>query len=430
MMAPNVWDSKSKSLTRPLTLSNSYSVSVTISHPRTLSFLVIQVHGINNVSRVDEELILQQVGRMLRISAQDDRDVTEFQQLHEDAKKNGFGRIFRSLLLFEDMVKFILLCNNTWISASSSTLHAASLVSGSHFLHIPPSPEPIDKTSFYASGLTPSETDLIQASTGMALGSLPFRYLGVPLNSRKLSLTNCEPLIHQIKTRILTRLAWQATLYWLWTERNTRLHTQMFRSVDQIFKLLDRQLKNKLQSFRDTNPTRSSIMMQSWFRFVYKKKKKKKKKKKNNTWERTLGMASSLCILQSKLADGTVSSQTNKKSKRVVKAMKETKEESSKKETRGNFPSAKEKASLDKELINKHCKLGYRANLILKLAKMVESGKLNLEEMERRDIKAEEMSEKLKKLKGFGAFVTTTVLMCIGYYHLDPKTLPRVYLYI
>ncbi|KAG5400245.1 hypothetical protein IGI04_014852 [Brassica rapa subsp. trilocularis] len=66
---------------------------------------------------------------------------------------------------------------------------------------------------------------------------------------------------------ILTRLAWQATLYWLWTERNTRLHTQMFRSVDQIFKLLDRQLKNKLQSFRDTNPTRSSIMMQSWFRF-------------------------------------------------------------------------------------------------------------------------------------------------------------------
>ncbi|CDY11690.1 BnaC06g12980D [Brassica napus] len=201
MMAPNVWDPKSKSLTRPLTLSNSSSVSVTISHPRTLSFLVIQVHGINNVSRVDEELILQQVGRMLRISAQDDRDVTEFQQLHENAKKNGFGRIFGSLLLFEDMVKFILLCNNTW--------------------------------------------------------------------------------------------------------------------------------------------------------------------------ERTLGMASSLCILQSKLVDGTVSSQTNKKSKPVVKAMKETMEESSKKETRGNFPSAKEIASLDKELINKHCKLGYRANLILKLAKMV-----------------------------------------------------------
>ncbi|KAL0803149.1 hypothetical protein Bca101_058325 [Brassica carinata] len=250
MMAPNVWNPKYKSLTRPLTLSNFSSVSVTISHPPNLSFLVIQVHGINNVSRVDEELILKQVGRMLRISAEDDRDVTEFQQLHENAKKYGFGRIFRSPFLFEDMVKSILLCNSTW--------------------------------------------------------------------------------------------------------------------------------------------------------------------------ERTLGMASSLCILQSKLADGTVrspSSQTNKRRKRVVKETKE----SSKKETIGNFPSSKEIASLDKELINEHCKLGYRGNWIVKLAKVVESGKLNLEEMERRDMTAEQVSEKLKKLTGFGAFVTATVLMCIGYYHLVPS---------
>jgi len=46
-------------------------------------------------------------------------------------------------------------------------------------------------------------------------------------------------------------------------------------------------------------------------------------------------------------------------------------------------------------LINEHCKLGYRANWIVKLAKMVESGKLNLEEMEMRDMKAE-VYEKLK----------------------------------
>lgn len=59
----------------------------------------------------------------------------------------------------------------------------------------------MQKTCFYASGLTQSETDLIQASTGMSLGSLPFHYLGVPLNSRKPSLASCEPLIHQIKTK-------------------------------------------------------------------------------------------------------------------------------------------------------------------------------------------------------------------------------------
>lgn len=67
--------------------------------------------------------------------------------------------------------------------------------------------------------------------------------------------------------RILTRLAWQATLYWLWNERNTRLHAKTFRSVDQVFRLMDMQLINKIQSFRDTNPTRSSAMMQSWIQF-------------------------------------------------------------------------------------------------------------------------------------------------------------------
>ncbi|KAG2262337.1 hypothetical protein Bca52824_069416 [Brassica carinata] len=176
---------------------------------------------------------------MLRISAEDDRDVAQFQQLHEDAKKNGFGRIFRSTFLFEDMVKSILLCNSTW--------------------------------------------------------------------------------------------------------------------------------------------------------------------------EKTLGMASSSAYCNLSY---------------------------SKEETRGNFPSAKEIASLDKELINEHCKFGYRANWIVKLAKMVESGKLNLEEMERRDMTAEQVSEKLKKLTGFGAFVTATVLMCIGYYHLLPSDIEtlrifrEVYLHI
>ena len=67
---------------------------------------------------------------------------------------------------------------------------------------------------------------------------------------------------------------------------------------------------------------------------------------------------------------------------------------------------------------------------------MVESGKLNLEEMESRDMKAEEVSEKLKKLKGFGPFLTATVLMCIGYYHLVPsdtetlRLFREVYIYI
>ncbi|XP_056844021.1 uncharacterized protein LOC130496191 [Raphanus sativus] len=59
----------------------------------------------------------------------------------------------------------------------------------------------LQKTSFFASGMDQEEIDTIQASTGMSHGSLPFRYLGVPLNSRKLSLANCGVLLQQIKTK-------------------------------------------------------------------------------------------------------------------------------------------------------------------------------------------------------------------------------------
>lgn len=60
----------------------------------------------------------------------------------------------------------------------------------------------LQKTSFYASGLSEQEINTIQASTGMVNGTLSFKYLGVPLNSKKLSLANCEPLLHQVKNHL------------------------------------------------------------------------------------------------------------------------------------------------------------------------------------------------------------------------------------
>lgn len=59
----------------------------------------------------------------------------------------------------------------------------------------------MQNTSLFASGLTDTEVDTVQASTGMALGHLPFRYLGVPLDSRKITLANCELIIQQVKGR-------------------------------------------------------------------------------------------------------------------------------------------------------------------------------------------------------------------------------------
>ncbi|XP_056843086.1 uncharacterized protein LOC108838571 [Raphanus sativus] len=62
----------------------------------------------------------------------------------------------------------------------------------------------------------------------------------------------------------LTLLCWQACLYWIWTERNARLHRNIFRSVEGISRLIDRQIKDRLLSFRSSNPAASSTMMQQW----------------------------------------------------------------------------------------------------------------------------------------------------------------------
>lgn len=66
--------------------------------------------------------------------------------------------------------------------------------------------------------------------------------------------------------RALALLGWQATLYWIWNERNQRLHASRFRSVDSLFSIIDHQLRNKISSFRVENPTRSSQMLQLWMR--------------------------------------------------------------------------------------------------------------------------------------------------------------------
>ncbi|CAF2174587.1 unnamed protein product [Brassica napus] len=61
-----------------------------------------------------------------------------------------------------------------------------------------PTPEDITKTI----GLTEPEIETIVSTSGIPAGSFPIRYLGLPLNTRKLSLANCEPLLQQIKSKI------------------------------------------------------------------------------------------------------------------------------------------------------------------------------------------------------------------------------------
>ncbi|RWW65255.1 hypothetical protein BHE74_00027450 [Ensete ventricosum] len=97
MMSPNCWDPATASLRRPLHLSaSSASLSVRISQPSPpADHLLVSVYCTTFLSMSDEN----------------DRMIREFHTVHAAAKEMGFGRIFRSPTLFEDMVKGILLCN-------------------------------------------------------------------------------------------------------------------------------------------------------------------------------------------------------------------------------------------------------------------------------------------------------------------------------
>ncbi|KAG2314131.1 hypothetical protein Bca52824_017253 [Brassica carinata] len=64
--------------------------------------------------------------------------------------------------------------------------------------------------------------------------------------------------------RCLGLLAWQASIYFIWTERNNRLHRHHFRSSSSIAAAAYSLIKNKISSFRDQNPAFCSSLLQIW----------------------------------------------------------------------------------------------------------------------------------------------------------------------
>ncbi|XP_024973787.1 uncharacterized protein LOC112512158 [Cynara cardunculus var. scolymus] len=113
-MAPNRWIPSTKTLTRPLRLlphhhHHSSNVTISISQPCSTS-LSITLLDDRIISPSQQQEIMDQVKRMLRLSKEDEKQVKEFHRLHEEAAKRGFGRLFRNPSLFEDVVKSLLLC--------------------------------------------------------------------------------------------------------------------------------------------------------------------------------------------------------------------------------------------------------------------------------------------------------------------------------
>ncbi|XP_013705921.1 uncharacterized protein LOC106409923 [Brassica napus] len=66
-------------------------------------------------------------------------------------------------------------------------------------------------------------------------------------------------------TRKLLLLAWQGTIYFIWSERNNRIHRNNFRSSHSIISEIDCTIRRKLASFRLANPALSSPLLEIWF---------------------------------------------------------------------------------------------------------------------------------------------------------------------
>ncbi|XP_018467151.2 uncharacterized protein LOC108838769 [Raphanus sativus] len=103
----------------------------------------------------------------------------------------------------------------------------------------------------------------------------PFSYVLWSLVAAKCQLQALQSwtdLLNQMTTlsaprskKLLCLLAWKSVMYWLWRERNERLHAQIFRSVDSLLKTIDLQARNQIQSFREASPSLASQMIQLGF---------------------------------------------------------------------------------------------------------------------------------------------------------------------
>lgn len=61
-----------------------------------------------------------------------------------------------------------------------------------------------EKTSFYIAGFSDQKANQIATATGLTHGTLPIRYLGLPLCTKKLTIIDYVPLIKKVKSRIST----------------------------------------------------------------------------------------------------------------------------------------------------------------------------------------------------------------------------------
>ncbi|KAL0689587.1 hypothetical protein Bca4012_089265 [Brassica carinata] len=97
-------------------------------------------------------------------------------------------------------------------------------------------------------------------------------WLNSQRNLRYTSSRSWEEIIEDLRrfrgtraARTILLLAWQATIYALWAERNCRLHRQLYRSTHSLIAEIDQTVRRRIASIRRDAPQLSSDMLCLWF---------------------------------------------------------------------------------------------------------------------------------------------------------------------
>ncbi|CAG7862429.1 unnamed protein product, partial [Brassica rapa] len=84
-------------------------------------------------------------------------------------------------------------------------------------------------------------------------------------------ISTCPQLLQYLQQRscpkperILGLLTWQVAMYYTWTEGNSRLHRRCYCSSNSITVLAAAMIRNKISSFRNSNPRLASAKFKLW----------------------------------------------------------------------------------------------------------------------------------------------------------------------
>jgi 3-methyladenine DNA glycosylase/8-oxoguanine DNA glycosylase len=88
--------------------------------------------------------------------------------------------------------------------------------------------------------------------------------------------------------------------------------------------------------------------------------------------------------------------------------------------TRRAFPTAEQVAAAEEQTLRSRTRLGFRAPSVLRLARSVASGALDLEALKRAEISTAELRQNLLAIRGIGPYAAANLLMILGRYDFIP----------